>query len=561
MDFAKFLEATGLLAESGLDISAAGRLAARFSKRDTVPDLLERPPHGLADVPTRILERLSHAYQLHRERREEIRRLEQTRKAAKARTLPAEVLDAPTYAHSVRALERVAKSAEAAEHESRAAQIEALKAGVELWDRCFAIAWRDGFVVSAAADSEHPELAEYEEHLRQRSEPANLPAYRWLALRRGERAGVLNLELEVGIDPFAGQVQALSSRLGALLEERTAVSLVQELVTSTLQQEIFRALDQEAEVGAIWAAAATYGDLLRSEPLKLDQIHALHLPAADKPAGLAVLDHRGNLTRGLSLQAEEGWLEKLAEQLEQDSAQALVVPAQTPDTERLAQVRRRFGDRMALKPIGTAGLSEALEGLAGAEGQAREVASALVLGLRAQSPFEEWSRIDPVSLGLAEYQADLDAERLRRFLMDVRKIVKLRPDEETAPPLGALTSSFNPLVKDLSDLKPGMPVPGVITNITSFGAFVNIGLSQEGMIHISELADHFVKDPHEVVRVGQLVQAKVLAVDEARQRISLSLRKGERTAAGRGPAAGGGRGGGTGDRSQALQDLEKLFKK
>ena len=73
MDFAKFLEATGLLAESGLDIAAAGRLAARFSKRDTVPDLLERPPHGLAEVPTRILERLAHAYELHRERREEVR--------------------------------------------------------------------------------------------------------------------------------------------------------------------------------------------------------------------------------------------------------------------------------------------------------------------------------------------------------------------------------------------------------------------------------------------------------------------------------------------------------
>ena len=558
MDFAKFLEATGLLSESGLDIAAAGRLAARFSKNDTVPDLLERPPHGLGEVPTRILERLSHAYQLHRERREEIRRLEKTREAAKAPSLPAEVLDAPTYAHSVRALERVAKAADATTHENRTARIEALKAGVELWDRCFAIAWRDGFVACTAPDAEHPELPEFEEQTRQRSEPANLPFHRWQAMRRGEHASVLALELDMGVHLFTGQVQALSQRLGVLLTERDAVSLIQELITSGLQDEIFRALDQEAEVGAMWSAASTYGDLLRSEPLRLDSIHAVHLPAAGAPAGLAVIDRKGVLVRGVSLPPEEGWLETLAAQLAQDGAQALVVPAEPQDADRQAQLRKRFGDKLALKPIPTTGLSEARESLDGIGGQPSEVASAMVLALRAQSPFKEWSRVDPVALDLVENQTDLDSDRLRRFLLNVRKVVKLRPDEETSPPLGALTSSFNPLVKDLSDLKAGMPVPGVITNITSFGAFVNIGLSQEGMIHISELADHFVKDPHEVVRVGQLVQAKVLAVDEARQRISLSLRKGERTPGGRG---GPPHGGGSGDRSQALQDLEKLFKK
>ena len=70
----------------------------------------------------------------------------------------------------------------------------------------------------------------------------------------------------------------------------------------------------------------------------------------------------------------------------------------------------------------------------------------------------------------------------------------------------------------------------VVTNITQFGAFLNVGLSHEGLVHVSELADHFVSDPNEVVTVGQQVKAHVLGVDRARRRISLSLRSDQRKA-------------------------------
>ena len=79
----------------------------------------------------------------------------------------------------------------------------------------------------------------------------------------------------------------------------------------------------------------------------------------------------------------------------------------------------------------------------------------------------------------------------------------------------------------MSDLKEGMVLQGVVTNVTAFGAFVDVGVHQDGLVHVSHLADRFVKDPHEAVSAGQVVKVKVLAVDRERKRISLSIREAE----------------------------------
>ena len=84
---------------------------------------------------------------------------------------------------------------------------------------------------------------------------------------------------------------------------------------------------------------------------------------------------------------------------------------------------------------------------------------------------------------------------------------------------------FAESVQTLADVKPGMKLPGVVTNITAFGAFVDIGVHQDGLVHISQLADRFVKDPNEVVKVQQKVQVTVLEVDVARKRIALSMKE------------------------------------
>ena len=80
-------------------------------------------------------------------------------------------------------------------------------------------------------------------------------------------------------------------------------------------------------------------------------------------------------------------------------------------------------------------------------------------------------------------------------------------------------------IRELEDLKPGMILEGVISNVTHFGAFVDLGVHQDGFIHISELAARFVEDPTEVVSVGDIVRVKVLEVDLERRRIALSRKQ------------------------------------
>jgi len=90
--------------------------------------------------------------------------------------------------------------------------------------------------------------------------------------------------------------------------------------------------------------------------------------------------------------------------------------------------------------------------------------------------------------------------------------------------------SFAEGVEKLEDLKPGMRIPGIVTNITAFGAFVDVGVHQDGLIHISQLSDGFVKDPADVVKVHQKVMVTVLEVDPRRKRISLSSKTGDKPA-------------------------------
>ena len=86
------------------------------------------------------------------------------------------------------------------------------------------------------------------------------------------------------------------------------------------------------------------------------------------------------------------------------------------------------------------------------------------------------------------------------------------------------TAAFREGVETLADLKPDMILEGVVTNVAAFGAFVDVGVHQDGLVHISALSSSFVKDPHSVVKAGQIVKVKVLEVDEKRRRIALTMR-------------------------------------
>ncbi|MCM2476845.1 RNA-binding transcriptional accessory protein [Rhizobium sp. CG5] len=87
------------------------------------------------------------------------------------------------------------------------------------------------------------------------------------------------------------------------------------------------------------------------------------------------------------------------------------------------------------------------------------------------------------------------------------------------------TATFAEGIDEITDLKPGMSLEGTVTNVAAFGAFVDIGVHQDGLVHVSQLADRFVKDPHDVVKAGDVVRVRVVEVDVKRKRIALTMRK------------------------------------
>ncbi|WP_073262889.1 Tex family protein [Cryptosporangium aurantiacum] len=120
------------------------------------------------------------------------------------------------------------------------------------------------------------------------------------------------------------------------------------------------------------------------------------------------------------------------------------------------------------------------------------------------------------------------------------------------------TATFTEGIETLSDLAPGLVLEGVVTNVAAFGAFVDVGVHQDGLVHVSAMSKTFVKDPRDVVKPGDIVRVKVLDVDVPRKRISLTLRLDDEAGATRGPGGGqrgggrdrGGQGGGQGGGSR-----------
>ena len=166
------------------------------------------------------------------------------------------------------------------------------------------------------------------------------------------------------------------------------------------------------------------------------------------------------------------------------------------------------------------------------------------------------SAVHPEAYGVVERMAAASGRPLKAMIGDGAFLRTLRPaqfiDERFGEPtvrdiIGELekpgrdprpefkTATFKEGVETMEDLRPGMVLEGVVTNVTNFGAFVDVGVHQDGLVHVSALADRFVKDPHEVVKPGDVVSVKVLEVDLKRKRIALTMRKGDTPA----PAARG----------------------
>jgi len=123
-----------------------------------------------------------------------------------------------------------------------------------------------------------------------------------------------------------------------------------------------------------------------------------------------------------------------------------------------------------------------------------------------------------------EMLTSVKRENLRAGTYTVNDILEELKKPGRDPRARFIAPKFDEQVKELSDLRPGMTLEGIVTNVTKFGAFVDVGVHQDGLVHISELSNRYIKDPGEAVKVGQIVKVQVLGADAKTKRIALSIK-------------------------------------
>lgn len=176
--------------------------------------------------------------------------------------------------------------------------------------------------------------------------------------------------------------------------------------------------------------------------------------------------------------------------------------------------------------------------------KAFEQAAGFLRVMDAEHPLDR-SAVHPEAYPVVERIAEKNGKDLADMIGDVAFLRSLNPADYTDDTFGVptvsdiikelekpgrdprpefKTAAFQEGVETLNDLKPGMTLEGVVTNVTNFGAFVDVGVHQDGLVHISALADHFVSDPRDVVKAGQIVKVKVVEVDIERKRVGLTMR-------------------------------------
>jgi len=336
-----------------------------------------------------------------------------------------------------------------------------------------------------------------------------IPAHRWYAADRGVRDGLLWIEVippEGGPDPLADKIVLRSI---AERSERRAIQTAADALYSLLSRPPISAPvagvvsdGRRAWIHAVDGQSAEFGSR------DLDGLYAWLKQREIEHVGVARITGRGSLSEIIQRLSREG---------------------------------------LSVEPVREAGLMKQAKRLGGAI----KPAAAEVCAQRHKNPLTGYADLEADELGLGEYLDQVDAERLRGALDDVRQVAEWerRHGKTRAPVARGLGTS--PIVKELADLRPGMQLTGTVANLTNFGAFVELGLPVQGLIHLSELSGKFIKHPSEVVQVGDRVRVRVLALDLGKQRISLSLREDVDT----------GRRRPKDKRAQAIRDLDKLFKK
>jgi len=498
------------------------------------------------------------------------------------------------------------------------------------------------------------------------SEPLKkCPGHRILAMRRGEQEGFLKLSVEPELLPVTEALEELFVKNSYEVGQQVAEAVrdaYKRLMQPSIENEYKALYKEKADREAIKVFADNLRQLLLASPLGQKRVLALD-PGFRTGCKLVCLDEQGNLVHNATIyphppQSDRaGSTRKVSSLVQQYKIEAVAIGNGTASRETERFIRMiRFPQDIEVYVVNESGAS-----IYSASKIARDefpdydvtVRGAVSIGRRLMDPLAELVKIDPKSIGVGQYQHDVDQGSLKKSLDEVvescvnlvgvnvntaskhlltyvsglgpvlaQNVVDYRQEiggfssrkqlkkvarmgekafeqcagflriEGAKNPLdnsavhpesyhiveqmaADLQVDLNQLVKDetlvkqiqlekyvkggiglptlkdirselekpgrdpreqievfefdqtvyrVEDLKPGMELPGIVTNITKFGAFVDVGVKQDGLVHISQLADRFVKDPNEVVKIHQHVKVRVLEVDIARNRIQLSMK-------------------------------------
>ncbi|MBK8166998.1 MAG: RNA-binding transcriptional accessory protein [bacterium] len=528
-----------------------------------------------------------------------------------------------------------------------------------------------GTLVSRVARGMEQEGAKFRDYFDWQEPVRTAPGHRVLAMRRGEREKFLHMEiavpeeraLAIAARPFIAPKGPAGAGAAADQVRQAVQDGWRRLLSVAMETEVRLEMRKRADEEAIGVFARNLRELLLASPLGQRRVLALD-PGFRTGCKLVVLDEQGALKHHTAVYPHTGGRAAdeaghiVRELVARFKVEAIAIGNGTAGRETEAFVRGLgLPESVVLVMVNESGASiYSASDVARAEFPDQDVTvrGAVSIGRRLMDPLAELVKIDPKSIGVGQYQHDVDQRALKRSLDDtvmscvnavgvdvntaspqllayvsglgpqlasavvahrdtegafrsrkqLLKVARLGPKAfeqaagflrirggdqpldasavhpESYPvveriaadlgrPVAALVGderalagvdlkkyatddvglptlrdiaaelakpgrdpreqfeafSFAPGVEKPSDLVPGQVVPGIVTNVTNFGAFIDVGVHQDGLAHISQLADRFVRDPNEVVKVGQKVLARVTAVDLERGRISLSLRK------------------------------------
>lgn len=617
MKLSRFAQRRRILRDADAPLDAIDALEQAIDSGADLTELMKLRTTSLKHLSPESILSCWRAHQVLAEHKAYLQTVATRRRSEGLSQIPWVLLHLTSDAAEVAILEKADAMAPAGRRTAEHRRRDAIKEALTVFNACLAIARRDARIkVELTADDE--DLLERFGFLTGASSLGQVDWVRWRQIRAGEREVALEVLLDLPVEAMEAQVEARRVALGPLANNIQARTVLENLGLKGLEEATLADKEREATARSLEAAATAYLNLLSTPRPKTAIVAGVHLHT-DGRVGVAITQRDGRLLDHGVVDAGADPVAAVESLFGEHAVEGVAfLDREVEDIEDATEAAlwdQLIGGFSALELLRVrpaaleAGVAEVVEEIdAGA-------APALVIARRAVRPLKYWGQVDPLLLNLPEYPDDVEEEALRTLLADVRVVAatgvrvgdyaephELPPSKRSAGPR-VPPKPLNPLIKNVHDLRPGMEVEGIVTNIANFGAFVNIGLSHEGLIHISELAEHYVKDPHEVVKVNQQIKARVLGVDPSRGRISLSLKPDRqsmpvpapRTESHPGAAAAGGEGGSAkqrvrlddipgrgrnprrggfgmgGDgprkavtgasRDQALADLEALFKK